>query len=69
MNAKYSAFGKTVSLPVVVYYKDQVVDSDTWDETLWIERQEDWYALLSPQLKNKFVRVVKAEDFRSALYY
>lgn len=64
MKAKYTAFGKTVELPVIIYYQNQEVDSDSWDETLWVEREEDWYALMSPRLKNKFVRVVQAKDFR-----
>ena len=42
--APYTAFGKTRILPVVVRYQRKEVDIP-WESTLWIERDEDWYAL------------------------
>ena len=59
--APHSEFGQTKSCPVVIHYKGEKIESETWDETLWIERGEDWYALLSPELKNKKVRIVERD--------
>lgn len=61
-------FGKTKN---VRYYFVQNGENlkdttDDWDETLYIERPEDFYALMSPQLRRKKVRVVALNDFRRA---
>lgn len=34
-----------------------------WDDTLWVERGEDYYAMMSPQLKGKRVRIIDRELF------
>lgn len=52
----YTAFGKTKQVTVTEFHnmtKDEVPD-----ELLWVERSEDYYALLSPRLKDKKVAVV-----------
>jgi hypothetical protein len=65
MKAPYtSPWGETKILPVVVHgYQGLLQGETTWDEELWIERTEDWYALQSPQLRNKRVRIVTREDW------
>ena len=60
MNAPYTIFGQTRNIPVKVWYKDKIDPTLTeWDETLWIERGEDWYALSSSKLRDKRVRIVE----------
>lgn len=67
MKAYYEMFGMKKLLPVIVYYGGHQVDpSNGWEETLWIEREEDWYALGSIQLKTKRVRVMTKEEWLSA---
>lgn len=67
MKAYYEMFGTKKLLPVVVYYNGHQVDPENgWEETLWIERGEDWYALHSPQLKTKRVRVMTREEWLNA---
>jgi hypothetical protein len=46
-------------VPVVVYLNNkQLKEVFEWDEDLWVERPEDWYALMSESLKYKRVRVI-----------
>jgi len=60
--APYSMFGKTKMVPVRVYVDAIFVDSTPeWDEELWVERGEDWYAVAC--MKGKRVRVVTREDW------
>ena len=60
MNAPYTIFGETRNLPVKVWYKGQYDPNlREWDDTLWIERGEDWYALMSSSLRDKRVRIVE----------
>lgn len=68
MNAAYtSPWGETKILSVVIYGFHGIVSGETtWDEELWVERAEDWYALQSPQLRNKKVRVVTREEWLKA---
>ena len=54
-------FGKRKTLPVLIYYEGSFIESDDWDEELWIERSEDWYAL--DYYKDKKVRIIKREDW------
>jgi len=68
MNTEYSIFGRTATVPLVVYLQNKKIDSDSWDETLWIERGEDWYALMSSGLKNKKVRVIQRDIWIRNLY-
>ena len=59
MKAKYTIFGETKEVPVKVYLDNKQIDSDTWDIDLWVERGEDWYALMSSEIKNKKVRIIE----------
>ncbi len=61
--APYTIFNQTRFCPVVVYHQNKIIDSKTWDEELWVERGEDYYGLMSSQLVNKKVRVIKREDW------
>lgn len=58
----YTIFNETKSIPVKVWYKDKIDPNLTeWDETLWVERGEDWYALMSSSLRDKRVRIVERD--------
>ena len=64
LTAPYTMFGVTKELPIQVVYQNKPVENpESWDEELWVERPEDYYALQSPQLVNKRVRVVRREDW------
>jgi hypothetical protein len=65
----YKMFGKTKMVPHITYtnQKEDIPAKSSWDDTLWIERGEDWYALSS--LRNKTILVVKREDFINAEEY
>lgn len=65
---EYSIFGRTATVPLVVYLNNKKIDSDFWDETLWIERGEDWYGLLNTNLKNKRVRIIERDVWIKSLY-
>jgi hypothetical protein len=68
MNTEHTIFGRTAKVPLVVYLQNKKINSDCWDETLWIERGEDWYALMSSKLKNKKVRVIERDIWIRNLY-
>ena len=60
MKAPSTQFGKTRMLPVVVYLNGkQLKEVFEWDEELWVERSEDWYALMCDALKYKRVRIIE----------
>jgi hypothetical protein len=59
--APFTIFGQTKSIPVVVWQNNKQIQSDVWDTDLWIERSEDWYALMSSGLINKRVRIIERE--------
>lgn len=59
MKAPYTAFGQTKLIEVEVWQNNKKIESDVWDEELWVERSEDWYALMSSQLVNKKVRIIE----------
>jgi hypothetical protein len=60
MNKPYTIFNETKNIPVKVWYNDKIQpDLIEWDEELWVERPEDWYALSSPRLRNKRVRIIE----------
>lgn len=61
MNAPYTIFGKTKMIPVKVYLNNKEIESDTWDEEWWIEREEDWYGLMSSNTKDKKVRIIERD--------
>jgi hypothetical protein len=67
MKAPYTMFGITKMVPVEVFNnKGRLPEETSWDEELWIERGEDWYALGSPQLVNKKVRVITRDAWLQA---
>lgn len=68
MKAPYtSPWGETKTLEVVIHgFHGNLVGETVWDEELWIERPEDWYAMQSPQLRNKRVRIVTRDDWFKA---
>ena len=64
MKAPHTEFGETRILPVVVYLNNrQLKEVFEWDEELWVERPEDWYALMSEGLKYKRVRVIERNEW------
>lgn len=64
MKAPYKKFGQTRTLPVVVYLNNkQLKEIFEWDEEIWVERPEDWYALMSESLKYKRVRVIDRNEW------
>jgi hypothetical protein len=63
----HTKFGETKLLPVKVWYNGKIDPSITeWDETLWVERSEDWYALSSSSLRDKRVRIVERNEWLKA---
>ena len=64
MKAPYKAFGQTRLVEVEVYTNaDGKIEETEWDDELWIERGEDWYAMMSSQLRNKRVRIIRREEW------
>jgi hypothetical protein len=65
----YTIFNKTKNVPVRVWYNGKIDPTITeWDTDLWIERGEDWYALMSSGLRDKRVRIIERDIWlRSAL--
>jgi hypothetical protein len=59
MKAPYTIFGKTKNVPVVVWQGNKPTELTEWDEELWVERGEDWYALMSRELVHKRVRIIE----------
>jgi hypothetical protein len=59
----YTQFGKTKEVLVIVYLNNELIESDTWDLEMWIENGTDMYGLMSTQLKNKKVRIIRREDW------
>ena len=60
MNKPYTIFNQTKNIPVKVWANNKIQpDLTEWDEELWVERPEDWYALSSPKYRNKRVRIVE----------
>jgi hypothetical protein len=61
--ADYTAFSKTRRVPLELYHMTEYEEPE---ELLWVERGEDYYALLSPQLKTKRVGVVTRRAWMEA---
>lgn len=64
----FTMFGKTKLVPLKTWSNGKMDKpaKDKWDADLWVERGEDWYALSSPQLRNKTVLIVQREDWLDA---
>lgn len=64
MKVTLTKFGKTRTVNVESIYN--MSEDETPDEILWVERSEDYYALISPQLKDKKVAVVSRSEWLRA---
>ena len=65
MRVPYKAFGKVKLVPLRVYQDGEMLTNTepVWDDELWVERDEDLYALDSSQLRDKRVLVVYRNDW------
>lgn len=59
-----SFFGETKLCRAYIHNGDSKFD---YEEKLLVSRDEDYYCLMSPQLKNKKVLVVNSRDWFSGL--
>jgi len=64
--SEFNKFNKTKLIKTVVIYEGRYIDSEKYDNTLWIERPEDWYALKSEYLKSKRIRIVTRNNWLTA---
>lgn len=60
----YTIFGKTKKVKIE---KHNIENSNEYDEVLWVERSEDYYALLGSKFKNKRVAIVTRENWMKGL--
>lgn len=62
-----SKFGQTRQVKARMFLNNKEIEvTGKYDEVLWVERSEDWYALQSPQLRQKLVAVVTRDDWLNA---
>lgn len=66
MLAPYTIFGETRLVPVKIYKDCKITDDTEWDEELWVERGEDWYALSCREYDSKRIRVVEREAWMNS---
>lgn len=64
MIIEYTAFG--ITKHVCVSRTHNVGPDNLYDVVLWIERPEDYYSLMSKELKNKRVVCVDRKDWLEA---
>lgn len=64
VKVKYTAFGQTRLVAPRSYHN--MTPEESPEEFLWVEIPEDYYALMSPQLKNKKVAVIDRRDWMKA---
>lgn len=64
MKILYTKFGKSALVEVEQWHNTTPGD---YEIVLWVERGEDYYALMSPQLKDKKVAVVHRRDWLKAV--
>jgi hypothetical protein len=57
---EYTAFGKTKKVRAELY---NMTPDEEPQEYLWVERGEDYYALMSSQLKNKRVAIITRNEW------
>lgn len=65
----YEKFGKESRVPLNVYLDGKRIESDWWDTDIWIERPEEWYALISPSFEGKRILVVEGDMFRKGIIH
>lgn len=58
---EYTTFGKTKLVPLKIVLGKYASPGEGYEDTLWVERGEDWYAMLSPQYNNKRVRIIERD--------
>ena len=63
MKIKLTKFGKT---KLVNASPHNMKEDETPDEILWVEGNEDYYALMAKSYKNKKVAIVTREDWLRA---
>lgn len=64
----------TFYIPATFFSKTRLVKASfhnmepglDYDEVLWVERPEEMYALMSPELRDKKVAIVKRSDWLMA---
>lgn len=65
---KLEMFGKTKLVPVVTYTNGKAdrTPKTRWSKTLWVERGEDYYALMSKEYRGHTVLVVERRQWLKA---
>ena len=63
MKIKLTQFGKT---KIVNASPHNMKEDETPDEILWVERNEDYYALMAKSYENKKVAIVERKDWLMA---
>lgn len=64
MKTIYTTLGKTKELELLIYRDGSPVPNATeYEETLWIEKPEDWYAFMNDKYKGKNVRVIRRDKW------
>ena len=63
MKIKHTAFGKT---KLVTIEKHNLKEGEIPDKILWVERGEDYYALMSREYKDKKVAIVTRNNWLMA---
>ena len=63
MKKPFTMFGKTKNITVRTFtnQKEDIPACKIWDKELWVEREEDWYALSA--LRKYTTRVVTREEW------
>jgi hypothetical protein len=65
-SAPYRHLGELRNTPYVVYLNNRRIDSEDWDETLFMETSDDLYVLGSQSYKDKRVRLVRKDDWKKS---
>jgi hypothetical protein len=63
MKILYRAFGKERLVEIELH---NMTEREPHDLTLWVEREEDYYALMSPEYKNKKVAIITRQNWLRA---
>lgn len=63
MKYKVTKFGYTKMVKGYVTKNGDVCNQEYYDILLFVERPEDYYALSSPEYKDKYVLVIDVKDF------
>jgi hypothetical protein len=63
MKTIYTMFNKTKELELEIYRDGSCINATDYEDTLWIERPEDWYAFMSDKYKGKNIRVIRRDKW------